>query len=160
MARLKFNFRAVLKEIAQGVQQRNLERLLVGERAGGGNIAPLRQSTLIRKSGKGVRARVLGQRATFAQRPGVATGFMMREMTRAGTIRIRKYSFKIIPRAEVMPRWFVFNAGRPGQVARPISGMTPTQMEDAAKKIAKSGLVQITKALNKRGLLESPDGES
>ena len=114
--KVKFNFRKLFRKIAREVQQENLTRLLAGREITGSPVEPLATRTLATKSTKKtMRLRVLGMRISLGdllQRPGVRSGKMLKNLTKASNIKVRKNGFKIVPKdSEMVKRWIIYNAG-------------------------------------------------
>lgn len=158
MAKLKFDFRTTLREIANRIQDANQARLLGGQAIAGGPLAPDRVAAAPTKTRK--RIRLDGIRVKLSElagRVGVKTGDMLRDCVRRANVKLGRIAFRILPSQGLRLRWFVFNKGAQGrQVARAFSGIPGEVLDDAAAAIARQGRDQLVAAMNDR---EDADAE-
>jgi hypothetical protein len=151
VARVKLDFRRLLRRLGNEALDAIVERLLAGRQVSGAPVAPLEAR---QRGARTIRRRVLGVRVTFAAdrgRPGIRTGSMLRAIARRSNVRVGRTSFKIRPPEEVWLRWFVFNFGSSrNRTPRTVSGMTAEQVSAGGAAVAAEGRVQIVRALNRR----------
>lgn len=148
----KPDFRKVLRSIATAIQDANLERLLSGITVTGRSVAQ-RVDRAVRSTGRAKRVRLHGLRISVRELAGIVgvkTGDMLKDVTRRANQKIGRTGFKIIPSASVIRRWFAFQAGREGQVARPTSGIADSDLAAARDKIATNAREQFVQAANRR----------
>lgn len=153
MPKLKLDLRKELRAIAGAVQEDNARRLLEGSSLGGGSLAARKTQPHAVASKR--RIRVLGERRAIAElagNVGVASGDMLKDLTRRGNVKVGRVSFKIVPSASVLVRTRVFQSGDKRQTARPFSGMTKARIEAAAQTIAESSRNQLVATLQAKGV--------
>lgn len=151
MPRLNLDFRKILRAIANKAQDANVERLLTGSTVSGGTVAAREQGA--RPTSSRARVRILGVRVKLAElvgKVGIATGAMLRDLTRRGNVKLGRLSFRIVPSAAQLLKWRVFNSGRKGQEPRPVSGMSDALIREAKDGIAREGREQLVAHLNRR----------
>jgi hypothetical protein len=148
--KIKIDLRKALRAIARAFQAANADRLLSGSSVDGGSIADRKTPAAASSSRK--RVRILGgvrvKLAELAGRVGIASGLMLKDLTRSSNARIGRTSFKIVPSPEVMRRFFAFTAGSKHQTDRPISGVSDTELRDARDQVAEEGRAQIVAQIN------------
>jgi len=163
VARLRLDFRKLLREIANKAQDENLERLLSGRAVDGSDLAERKSPDQAPSKGRASRVRIFGVRVSLrelAGRLGVKTGAMLRDITRRANVKLSRTSFKIVPSPEVRTRWFAFVKGASRnlenanatsiQPARPVSGMTGDLIAEARDQVALEARAQFVNAVNQR----------
>lgn len=158
----KLDFRKTLRSIATRIQAANQARLLAGQGLDGAPLPP--RVTLDSGSSSKKRIRIGGVKVKLAELAGsvgVATGALLKDLVRAGNVKLGRTSFKIIPSPEVFTRMVCFVGGalnrklssserRAGvhkqpreqirgglhQVARPFSGIPGEIIDQAAGELA------------------------
>jgi hypothetical protein len=153
MPKFRVDLRKPLRAIATQVQEANVARLLGGQSVSGGDLAAAKVEPSGGKPGRR-RIRVFGVRhslADLAGRVGVKSGEMLKDLARRGNQKIKRTGFKIVPSASVWTRFFVFNKGDREQAARPVSGMTGEQLDDAAARVSTEARDQFVRNLKDRG---------
>lgn len=152
MARLKLDLRPALRAIATRVQDENQDRLLQARGVRDDELAAKKGRASESTSRK--RVRILGVRAKVAElagKLGVKSGALLKDLVRRGNIKLGRTSFRIVPSADVLLRWVVFNKGRGDkQPARRVSGITAQALEDASKEVARTAREQLVAALQAR----------
>lgn len=153
MARLRLDFRKVLRAIANRTQDENQARLLESQGVNGEAISPRAVEPVVGKSRRRIRLGPEGTRVAVKdlQRVGIRSGAMLADLTRRSTIRLGRTSFRIVPSPAVRSRYWAWVKGREGQPARPTGGMTDALLADAATQVATVGRDQVVAALQKRG---------
>ena len=155
MARLRLDFRKVLRAVANRTQDENQARLLASQGVNGEGIAPRAVEPVVGKSRRRIRLGPEGTRVAVKdlQRVGIRSGAMLADLTRRGNARIGRVSFKIVPSPAVRAKYWAFVKGRRGgdQPARPTGGMTDALLADAATQVATVGRDQVVASLQKRG---------
>lgn len=165
----KLDFRKTLRGIATSIQAANQDRLLSGQSLASGPLAPRVESTSSSATKK--RVRIAGIRVKLAEltgNVGVASGALLKDLTRAGNIKLGRTSFKIVPSPDVLLRMLCFVHGslntrissserRAGlhkapeasirgglhQVPRPFSGIPGAILDQAAAQLAADGNEQM-----------------
>jgi hypothetical protein len=154
MAKLQIDLRPVLRAIAARIQDENQDRLLQARGVRDEELAPKKEAASTSSTRK--RVRILGVRVKLAQlsdKLGVKTGDLLKDLVRRGNIKVGRTSFRIVPSAELLVRWVVFNKGRAEkkQPPRPAGGITAQALDDdAAALVARAARDQLVAALKDR----------
>jgi len=147
----KIDLRKTLRAIAQRIQDANAQRLVSSEAVAGGALEPRRsipQATTSRR-----RLRILGERRALAELAGavgIATGDMLKDLVRRANIKLGRTGFKITPSSSEILKTRVFTAGDRHQAARPFSGITREQLEQAAGELVQDLRSQVVEDMNDR----------
>lgn len=153
MARLRFDFRKLLRSIANRTQDENQARLLASQGVNGEGIAARASEPVAAKSRRRIRLGPEGTRVAVKdlQRVGIRSGAMLADLTRRGNVKLGRTSFRIVPSPAVRAKYWAFVKGRRGgdQPARPTGGMTDALLADAATQVAAVGRDQIVASLQR-----------
>lgn len=152
MATFKLDLRKILREIATKIQDENLDRLLTGTRVDGGPIQP-RAARGVGAKGRAKRIRIFGLKVSLrelADKTGVKSGAMLKDVTKRSNQKIGRVGFKIIPSRDILIRWSVFNAGDKRQVDRPVSGVTDQVLDEARALVTTESRNQFVQGANAR----------
>jgi hypothetical protein len=134
---MNFDFRETLREQAEKCQDENRARLLADEALDGAALAPDEEQRSLRPD----------------EQPGVATGALLEDLTRRENVRVDATGFQIVPSADQVVKWTVYNAGRTRhgvQPPRPVSGISTERHSEIAEAVARDARDQLVRFLNRR----------
>jgi hypothetical protein len=134
---MNFDFRETLRKQAEACQDENRARLLASEAVDGSALAADEQRRHLRPE----------------EQPGVATGALLEDLTRRESVRVDATGFQIVPSADQVVKWTVYNAGRARhgvQPPRPVSGISTERHQEIAEAVARDARDQLVRFLNGR----------